>query len=221
MSIQSEIARLQGLRNALRTKLVALGLVQSSEDLSGCVTAVEGIANNGAVSKTLDASAGNQTYTVPAGYHSGSGTVGIVTEEKTVTANGTVTPTLGKVLSKVIVNVDDAPVLQTKSVTPTESQQSVTPDAGYDGLSSVTVGAIPDNYADISGVTAEAGNVLATKVFVDSSGAEVAGTMLNNGTVTQTINGTTVTEYTIPAGYHSGSGTVSLDSTIETALAAI
>lgn len=219
MSIATEITRLQNLRNRLRTKLVALGMASSVADLSGCVDAVEGIADNGAVSQTLDAS--TQSYTVPQGYHNGSGKVQIVAEKKTVTANGSYTPGAGKVLTEVTVAVENAPTLQEKQVTPTKAAQSVTPDAGYDGLSKVAVGAIPDNYADVSGVTATANDVLANKIIVDSDGTQRAGSMPNNGAVAATIDGITVTSYTVPKGYHSGAGTVALDNTIETALAAI
>ena len=60
------------------------------------------MVNNGAVNKTLDAT--TITYTIPKGYHSGTGTVKIVLETKTVTPTKSaqdVTPTDGKVLSKV------------------------------------------------------------------------------------------------------------------------
>lgn len=221
MSISLEIERLQGLKARLRTKLVSLLGVSSSATLSDCVTAVEGINARGAVSKVLDATTNNQEYTVPAGYHSGSGEVSIVLEERRFTANGTYTPTNGKVIGSVIVDVDDSPDLQTKTVTPTTSEQTVVPDSGYDGLAQVTVNAIPSNYADVSDVDLDPEHALSGERFVDADGVLQVGTMDNNGTVTQTINGLTVTSYTIPKGYHSGSGTVSLDNSIETALAAI
>lgn len=219
MSISTEITRLQGLRDDLRTKLVALKLAESTADLDACVTAVEGIADNGAVSKTLDTA--TKSYTVPKGYHNGAGAVNIVTEEKTVTANGEYTPAAGKVFSKLTVNVETAPTLQEKSVTPTKAAQDVTPDEGYDGLSKVRVAAIPASYAVITNVTAGAADVLANKIFVDKAGAEITGTMVNNGAVAATIDGLTTMAYTIPAGFHSGTGTVTLTNDIETALAAI
>ncbi|MBR4983989.1 MAG: hypothetical protein IKY94_15770 [Lachnospiraceae bacterium] len=81
----------------------------------------------------------------------------IQTETKTVTTNGTVTPTAGKYLKSVVVNVPtggSTPTLQTKTVTPTETTQTITPDTGYDGLSSVKVNAISKTYIG-SGVTTQ------------------------------------------------------------------
>lgn len=75
MSVATEISRIQGLRNDLRTKLVSLGLVQSSAVLEDCVDAVEGVSNNGAVAGTIASK--DVDYTVPAGYHSGAGKVSL------------------------------------------------------------------------------------------------------------------------------------------------
>lgn len=220
MSISTQITRLQTIRNAIREALISWGVItNSAADFEDCQTAIESIKNRGEIAVTLDTV--TKSKTIDSGYYKG-GSVSIVTQEKTATANGDITPDAGKVLSKVTVNViSEAPILQEKSVTPTKSVQEITKDEGYDGLSKVTVGAIPAAYQDVTGVTAEAGDVLANKVFVDSTGATVPGTMQNNGTVDAKINGLTVTSYTVPGGYHSGDGTVSLTNDIETALAAL
>ena len=218
MSIATEISRLQGLRNALRTKLVALGLAQSSAVLADCVEAVEGIENRGAVTGSIASKAG--TYTVPQGYHNGEGSVSIASAEQQKLIPGNIKQ--GVTILGVEGSYSGEGVnLQSKTVTPTKSQQQITADEGYDALSQVTVQAIPANYADVSGVTAGAGDVLANKIFVGTDGEETAGTMANNGAVSATIDGLTQTSYTVPQGYHSGSGTVSLTDDIETALAAI
>lgn len=73
-------------------------------------------------------------------------------QTKTTTVNGKVTSDNGYVgLREVTVNVQTAPTLQSKTVTPTKSQQSVKSDSGYDGLSEVIVNAIPDEYISPSG----------------------------------------------------------------------
>ena len=77
----------------------------------------------------------------------------VPTETKSITANGTYTPSDGKYFSSVSVSVvGDTFDTQEKTVTPTESEQVIGPDAGYDGLSSVTVGAISSTYVG-SGIT--------------------------------------------------------------------
>ena len=57
--------------------------------------------------------------------------------------------------------------------------------------------------------------------FVNKSGELKEGSMPNNGAISATIDGLTTSSFTVPAGYHNGTGTVSLTSDIEDALAAI
>lgn len=185
MSIALELSRIQTDRNTIRTKLVELGMATGTANLDALATAIEGIVNQGAVSVTVKE---GETYTIPKGYHNGSGTV------SGVAGGGNYN-------------------LQSKTATPTKKQQNVTPDAGYYGLSDVTVAPIPDAYQDVSSVTAAASDVLTGKVYVLADGTVTTGTMPNNGTVSKTLDATTIT-YTIPKGYHSGTGTVKI--TLET-----
>lgn len=181
MSVVTEITRITQDRNTIRAKLVELGKAQSTDDLDQLATAIESIENQGAVSATVQE---GDTYTIPKGYHNGSGTV------SGVAGGGNYS-------------------LQSKTVTPTKLEQNVTPDSGYYGISDVTVAAIPSIYQDVSTVTAVAGDVLTGKVFVNSTGTAVTGTMPNNGNVSKTLTSENDT-YTIPAGYHGGTGTVKI-----------
>ena len=189
MSIATELSRIQTDRNTIRTKLVALGLVSSTANLDDCATAVNGIENRGAVSASVQE---GDTYTIPAGYHNGSGTV------SGVSGGGNYS-------------------LQSKTVTPTKAQQPITPDSGYYGLSDVTVAAIPDAYQDVSSVTAAAGDVLTGKIVVTADGKVTTGTMPNNGAVSKVLD-TGTTTYTIAKGYHSGTGSVKITTEAKTVI---
>lgn len=100
-------------------------------------------------SKTISPSTSVQTVTADSGYDALSDVTvnAIQTETKSVTSNGTYKPTSGKYFSSVTVNVPSETFnTQTKTVTPTESTQTVSPDNGYNGLSSVTINPISSTY---------------------------------------------------------------------------
>ena len=179
MSVATYITSLESSRNTIRNKLIELGMATSSDKLEKLADTIEGIVNQGAVSITVME---GDTYTIPRGYHNGNGTV------SGVKGGGNYT-------------------LQAKTATPTKKQQNITPDNGFYGLSGVTVAAIPEAYQDVTSVTAGAEDVLTGKVFVTKDGVVTAGEMLNHGAANKTLDAVTVT-YTIPKGYHNGSGVV-------------
>lgn len=181
MSVATYISAIESSRNIIRNKLIELGMAASGDKLEKLALAIESIINQGAVSVTVKE---GDTYTIPKGYHNGSGTV------SGVGGGGNYN-------------------LQSKTATPTKSQQNITPDSGYFGLSDVTVDAIPETYQDTSSVTAKAADVLTGTIFVTADGTVTAGEMVNNGAVGKTLDVTTIT-YTIPKGYHSGSGKVQI-----------
>jgi len=103
--------------------------------------------NNGAVAGTI--STKSEEYTVPQGYHDGSGKVSIASAEqaKLIPANIRDGITILGVEGNMSGSEDVK--AQAKNVTPSTIQQTVTPDSPtYNYLSSVTIAAIPYTETD-------------------------------------------------------------------------
>lgn len=169
----------------------------------------------------------------------------VLLEDLSATSNGTYTAPSGTAYSSVTVSVSSsAPTLQSKTATPTESQQTITADTGYDGLSSVEVGAISSTYVGsaidarsstdltVSGatITAPAGYyaVAASKSVASGSAATPATTITANptisvsaaGLITASVSQSQNITPTISAGYISTgtSGTISVSGSASSQL---
>lgn len=174
--VNAEFLRIQQARNDLRTKGVELGITNSAADLDDVAAAFGGIVDRGSVNAQVKE---GETYTILPGYHRGGTVAG-------VSGGGSYE-------------------LQEKTVTPTKAEQVISSDDGYYGLSAVTVKQIPDNYQDVSPVTATAPKVLVGSTFVDATGKTVPGSMPNNGPLNKTLDATSGNQtYTPPEGYTSG-----------------
>lgn len=97
--------------------------------------------NNGAVNGAIAAK--EEKFTIPQGYHDGSGAVQIAEDEqaKLVASNIREGVTILGVAGSMSGTEDAKP--QAKTVTPKSAAQQVLPDDGYNYLSQVTVEAIP------------------------------------------------------------------------------
>lgn len=81
-------------------------------------------------------------YTIPQGYHDGSGTVSLNTTEAAKLISGNIKAGV-EILGVTGTYTGEAITAQSKSATPSWTTQTILPDTGYDYLSQVSIAAIP------------------------------------------------------------------------------
>lgn len=118
-----------------------------AEILSGKIAYVKGVKktgtmkNNGAVAGTISNKA--DAYTVPQGYHDGSGKVAISATEQAKLIATNIREGVSILGVTGTMSGSEGVVSQSKNVTPSTSEQTILPDTGFTHLSQVTVAPIP------------------------------------------------------------------------------
>lgn len=102
--------------------------------------------NRGAVTGTISTVDGE--YTIPQGYHDGSGSVSILATEAAKIIPTNIRDGVEILGVTGTMSGEEGVVAQTKTATPTTSSQVITPDTGYNYLTQVTVAAIPYTETD-------------------------------------------------------------------------
>lgn len=99
------------------------------------------MTNNGSVTGTISTKEGS--YTIPQGYHDGSGKVSINAIEQAKIIPGNIREGVTILGIEGTMSGSEGVKAQSKTVTPSTAQQVVLPDSSYTHLSQVTVNAIP------------------------------------------------------------------------------
>lgn len=97
--------------------------------------------NNGAVTGKISTKDG--AYTIPQGYHDGSGTVGISETEKEKLIPSNIREGINILGVDGQMSGSEGMKPQSKTITPSSAQQTILPDEGYNCLSQVIVEKIP------------------------------------------------------------------------------
>ena len=201
--LNEDISELQGQISSFestKSDIVSSGLGQAigltaSSTWAQLVEKIKSIVNRGAISQALNCGG---SYTIPAGYHNGSGQV----TANSLTSQTDATAGAGQILSGYTAWVKGSKITGTMANKGAVSQAlncggSYTIPAGYhNGSGKVTANSL----ASQTDATAAAGQIL-SGYTAWVKGSKITGSMANKGNLNWSGSNTT---YSVPAGYYSG-----------------
>ena len=197
MSIATQIERLQGVRNQIRAKMVALGLSENTDLLQNLADDLDKVALRGDASTTLDTS--TRSKTLDAGYYTG-GTIKVPDDYFPVNSTNT-TAAAGDVLSgKTFVGTSGSTVTGTIA---TASSSDVSGDVKGTDPTKITLTAAKTSGSSSTTATAKA--IVTKGLYTGSSNIEKALTSKTltataEATLAASVSGSKTVPSTLPAG---------------------